>query len=604
MTDVNWGSRTRTIGRIAVWSLGGFLILCVFAFGWVGVRGGLAAVHLDQIRTKAPELVSSFTGDPSQAVDGLRALSDHTQAAHDLTSDPIWAVVAQTPWIGPQLQAVSTVTASADELLRLGVLPLAESTQAGVLDALKPVNGRIDTSSLSSIKEPAEQAAAHADNALTAIKHVNRTPLVGKLGDAVDQSEGLFSRAAGALDALSTATQLLPGMLGESGPRSYLVLVQNNAEMRSLGGIAGTALLLRTDAGGITLVGTESGTALSAGIRGPVTTLPEDVQAVYGTRPARYFQNLTQVPDFTFDGPLARDMYRQLTGNEVDGVIAIDPVVLSYLLKATGPVALPDGSTINADNAVSLFLSEVYKRYPDPTTQDAFFAASSASIFTAFVEGRGSSTGLLTALARGADERRVLLWSAHEDEQSLLDGSSMAGKLPVTDDDTARFGVYFSDAAGSKMSYYLKPDVSLGWSECGTPGQAATRQLTLTVNLTSSAPADAATSLPLYVTANGLFGIAPGIVAVTGNVYLPQGYTLVSAQASSGASFTSAGLQGREVLSYGVNLQPGQTDSISVVVETTSAAPDAEAIMTPTADQSISPVAATTCESVATATLR
>ncbi len=591
-------------GRVAVWALGGFLILCVFFTGWVGVRGALAAVHVDQIRSKAPELVSSITGDPSQAIDGLRSLSEHTQAAHDLTSDPIWAIVAQTPWIGPQLQAVSTVIASADELLRQGLLPMAESTQAGALDALKPINGRIDTSSLTSIKGPAAQAAVRADDALTAVRHVNRTPLVGKLGDAVDQSEELFSRAAGALDALSTATQVLPGMLGESGPRSYLVLVQNNSEMRSLGGIAGTALLLRTDDGAISLVGSESGTALSAGIRGPVTTLPDDVQAVYGTRPARYFQNLTQVPDFTFDGPLARDMYRQLTGTEVDGVIAIDPVVLSYLLKATGPVVLPDGSTINADNAASLFLSEAYKRYPDPTVQDAFFAASSASIFSAFVEGRGSSTGLLTALARGADERRVLLWSAHEDEQALLDTSSMAGKLPVTDDNTARFGVYFSDAAGSKMSYYLKPDVSLAWSECGIPDRAATRQLTLTVNLTSSAPADAATSLPLYVTANGLFGVAPGIVAVTGNVYLPQGYTLVSAQASSGASFTSAGLQGREVLSYGVNLQPGQTNSISVVVETTSAAPDAEAIMTPTADQSISPVVTTTCKSVATATLQ
>lgn len=594
----------RLAGRIAVWAVGGFLVLCVFSIGWVSVRGALAAVHLDHIRSKAPELVSSFTGDPSHAVDGLRSLSEHTQAAHELTSDPIWAIVAQTPWIGPQLQAVSTVIASADELLRQGVLPLAESTQAGALDALKPINGRIDTSSLTSIKAPAEQAAVRADDALSAVRHVNRTPLVGKLGDAVDQSEELFSRAAGALDALSTATQVLPGMLGESGQRSYLVLVQNNAELRSLGGIAGTALLLRTDAGAISLVGTESGTALSAGIRGPVTTLPDDVQAIYGTRPARYFQNLTQVPDFTFDGPLARDMYRQLTGNEVDGVIAIDPVLLSYLLKATGPVVLPDGSTINADNAAPLFLSEVYKRYPDPTTQDAFFAASSASIFSAFVEGRGSSTGLLTALARGANERRVLLWSAHEAEQALLDSSSMAGKLPVTDDDTARFGVYFNDAAGSKMSYYLKPKASLNWSGCGVAGLSVTRQLTLTLDLTSSAPADAATSLPLYVTANGYFGVAPGITAVTGSIYLPHGYTLVSTQLSNGSTYTSGTHQGREVLTYGVNLQPGQTESVSVVVETTSAAPDAEAVVTPTADQSISPVVSTTCESVATATLR
>ncbi len=197
----------------------------------------------------------------------------------------------------------------------------------------------------------------------------------------------------------------------------------------------------------------------------------------------------------------------------------------------------------------------------------------------------------------------MLLWSAHEDEQALLGSSSMAGKLPVTDDDTARFGVYFSDAAGSKMSYYLKPKVALTWSGCGVAGQSVSRQLTLTVDLSSSAPADAATSLPLYVTANGLFGVAPGITAVTGNIYLPQGYTLVSAQVSNGTNFTSANLQGRDVLTYGIDLQPGQTESVSVVVETTSAAPDAEAIMTPTADQSISPVAAMTCESVATATL-
>ena len=44
----------------------------------------------------------------------------------------------------------------------------------------------------------------------------------------------------------------------------------------------------------------------------------------------------------------------QQTGTKVDGVIAIDPVVLSYILGATGPVVMPDGETVTQDNVVEL----------------------------------------------------------------------------------------------------------------------------------------------------------------------------------------------------------------------------------------------------------
>ena len=40
-------------------------------------------------------------------------------------------------------------------------------------------------------------------------------------------------------------------------------------------------------------------------------------------------------------------MYRRHSGDTVDGVLAVDPVVLSYLLQATGPVRVPGG--VHAD---------------------------------------------------------------------------------------------------------------------------------------------------------------------------------------------------------------------------------------------------------------
>ena len=51
--------------------------------------------------------------------------------------------------------------------------------------------------------------------------------------------------AYGSVDALSRTATLLPAMLGRDGPRDYLIVFQNNAEWRSLGGIVGALALQR-----------------------------------------------------------------------------------------------------------------------------------------------------------------------------------------------------------------------------------------------------------------------------------------------------------------------------------------------------------------------
>ena len=67
---------------------------------------------------------------------------------------------------------------------------------------------------------------------------------------------------------------------------------------------------------------------------------------------------------------LARAMYRRREGVSVDGVLATDPVALSYLLHVTGPVRVPQGRPLSAGNAVSMLLSEAYALLiPEPSSQ-------------------------------------------------------------------------------------------------------------------------------------------------------------------------------------------------------------------------------------------
>lgn len=64
---------------------------------------------------------------------------------------------------------------------------------------------------------------------------------------------------------------------------------------------------------------------------------------------ARYPQDVNLSPDFPTAAALFAKMYTDRTGTAVDGVVAIDPVALSYLLEGTGPVEVGDGVVLTSD---------------------------------------------------------------------------------------------------------------------------------------------------------------------------------------------------------------------------------------------------------------
>ncbi len=584
----------RTAGRVFAWVLGMLLLLVVAAGIWVGVRGADAYAHLRDVQSGASGAAASLTADPAVAGSTLARLADHAAQAHALTSDPIWRAAEHVPWLGPQLGAFATVAAAADELVGQSLLPLATAADGLSVDALRPVGGRIDAAALTPLAAPAAASATSAAAAAAEVRDIDRAPLIGTVGDSVDDADALFGQVAGAVRALANTAQLLPAMLGQDGPRTYLVLVQNNAEWRSLGGIAGAAVVLRADGGSLSLAGTLSTRDFPGGFAEPVAPLSDEVTAIYDTKPARYFQNVTQVPDFTVGAPLAREMYRLNSGTTVDGVLAVDPVVLSYLLEATGPVALPTGGTLTAENAVPLLLNEVYFRYENPADQDAFFAGAAGAVFQALADGQGSASALVTAISRAADEHRLLVWSAAPPKRRCW-RAAPSGRAPVTDAHTARFGVYLNDGTGSKISYYTHPEVSLDLGIVLPGGALAARDLTLDLTLTSTAPPDAATALPEYITGGGAFGTAPGITEVIGNVYLPEGFKLVSADSGTDDGFAGGMHDGRRVLTFGTHLEPGASTHLTVTVRAVTTAALAEAIVTPTAEAAVAPTTVASC---------
>ncbi|QEV99070.1 DUF4012 domain-containing protein [Microbacterium caowuchunii] len=555
----------RTAGRILVWMLLILLVLVAAAVVWLGVRASLAASHLRAAESTARSVAADID-DPATVSERLPAIARETAAARSLTSDPVWAAAEGLPWIGDQLSAVGVVTAALDEVAGTALVPLIDVASDFSLDALRPVDGRFDLTGFTDLQPAAEAGAAEIGRAADAVDGIDLGGVLPPLAESVADISALLHTVHDGADAVARATALMPRMLGQEGPRNYLVVFQNNAEWRSLGGIVGAMAVIHTEDGAISLSAQASATFDFPRYTEPVLDIGPDLATITAGKPGQWFQNATQVPEFSQAAEISSEMWAREMGMRVDGVLSLDPVALSYLLAATGPVALPSGDMLTAENAIPLLLNEVYLRYDGGAEQDAFFEAAAASVFSALSDGSADPRVLMSGLARAGAEHRLLIWNADEAEQAILDGTTLQGGLPVTDAEQTSFGVYLNDGTGSKMDYYMHVGTDVQWCTGTTGAQEAA----LLVRLRDDAPADAA-ALPSYITGGGGFGTPAGVTNTVAYLYLPRGSELVSATATGGGptpGFSTASDRDHTVLTWATDLRPGEEATALIRVRT------------------------------------
>ena len=553
-------TRPRSTRSIVFLSVGAVFLVLIGGAAWIAIRGLMAKSDLEASVALASTIQKQIVaGDTAGGNTTFAQLNERLHSARELTSDPIWSAGEAIPGLGANLTAVRELAAVADEVSQKSIGPLTRLAASIKLNSFKPVNGSIDLTPL--VK--AQPRIATANAALVAGKRqadlIDISGTFSPVQKAVTMFSTKLNTASAGVSAINRAAQLAPAMLGVSGPRNYILLFQNSAELRATGGIPGAIALIHTENGKIALT-QQASSASFPHYPEPVLELPRDTRALYGDITGEYIQDVTLTPDFAQSGALAREMWKRQFGVLADGVLSIDPVALSFLLKATGPITLHSGDVMTSDNAVKLLLSDVYARYKKPDDKNAFFAAAAGSVFSAVASGKADPVKLIEALARAGSEHRVLIWSADAKEQSILAGTTLAGGLPLSDSKIQRFGVYLNDGTGGKLGPYL--DVKLGVAQV-TCRKDRRPSYGVMVELMNTAPADAATALPRYVTGGGSFGVPPGSVKTVVTVYgvrgmENRGVTKDNAVASSHPTTDS----GYPVTGIAVELAPGQTSTL------------------------------------------
>ncbi|MGO3650322.1 DUF4012 domain-containing protein [Agrococcus casei] len=553
-----------------VWTIVGLLGFCAVV---MGVSAVVAKMSVDSLISDAKALVEDIDdADATPAhVDDMRSSARN---AHIATAHPIWRASEVIPFVGDDLRAVRLLAAAADPLIADVAAPLLEFD----LSSIGPVDGALNVDAVAQLGKKIEQVAPVAEqtNIRVIAEGIAVDDLLPPLREPVEQVSDGLGTLADAMRRLAILSPQLSTMLGADEPRDYLVLVQNTAEMRTLGGNPGSLLMLTLDNGRMEITQSASEQDLNSGREQSILPLTQTTEALYTDRVGRYIQDTTMTPDFSQTAQLARAFWSETLGDPGDAVLAIDPVLLSYMLKATGPVELADGTTLTSDNVVKQLLNEIYVRYPgttptDRTAQDEFFATAAGTIFAKLTAASDGLASLVPQLAKGYEEGRILYSPMDATEADAISGTRFGGPLTVQNNTkNTMLGVFVNDNTEGKLDYYTDMSVDVSSDVCSVEsGQEPT--FTVEAKYNYNLGTEDMANLPYYVSTGRYF--PKGVKSTNLVFYGPAGSTFVSAKLDGQEFAPQAGVNdlGRQAVLINFESEPSTSHTVEV---TFSAAAD------------------------------
>lgn len=192
-------------------------------------------------------------------------------------------------------------------------------------------------------------------------------PLQEKISQIKDQIQAVRL----ILDKAVPLSQLLPALAGYPNQVKYLVMLQNNDELRPTGGFLGTYGILEIKDGEITNFNTHDIYHLDMPVKDKVNVIPPEPIKKY-LAPKWYLRDANWSPDWPTAARQIDWFYQKESRlnpaaekiSEFDGVIALTPELITDFLAIIGSVTV-EGQSYNQANFQDLLQYRVEKGYVD-----------------------------------------------------------------------------------------------------------------------------------------------------------------------------------------------------------------------------------------------
>lgn len=544
-----------------------------------GVSGFMLFNSAKTVKSQAKETVEIVgglkdkvtSGDFSTLPDDAKKIDELCSSMKKETSSPVWTMASFIPVYGGDINAARTMVDALSDVSGGALVPMADNLAQATPGKLFQ-DGTINVSALQAVADSLSDSSKAFKSANKKVQGIGDTH-IAQVTELVDKAKDGFATLNGAVDAAEKVAPVLPQMLGANGQtRNYLMYAMNNVEIRACGGFGGSQGLISVTDGQMSIGEFVPRIGLSEDEA--VESVDEEDEALFGNHSNLYNSGNTYSPDWPRNSQRVAALWKSQYGQDVDGVIGIDPVFLQYLLGLVGNVSLPDGTVVDGTNAAKVLMHDVYWNYPVEES-DGIFASVASAAFDKILGGIGDVdvTKLVSAVERGAEEGRLIAWMRNDDEQNAIKETGIDASLPDPDDPSADpvAGVYFNNLSFSKLDWYLNADTQIGQGVKNGDGTCSYR---ITVTLTNIMTQEEAGKLPDYVAASAP-DAARDDERLNVSLFAPTGgnitdLTVEGTQFGLGAAMW----HGIPFYSGTVDLHAGETTTITYTLTTSAEAGD------------------------------
>jgi hypothetical protein len=256
---------------------------------------------------------------------------------------------------------------------------------------------------------------------------------------------GQAQRVGSLLSLMRAGVNLLalaPELGGFDRPKTYIVLLQNDDELRATGGFITAVARVTLDHGEIVALDVRDSYTVDDFRNKPYGAPPQPLQEIMGSQ-MWLFRDANWSPDFPTSARKAAELYTYGLEVPIEGVIGLNQQVVRNVVEALGPIEVAPGQTVNADNLLEYF----HQAWEPPedvenvgewfATRKDFAGIMAGAILTQLQDAPDDVNwiGLGRAVLRSLDSRDLMIWFEQPDVSAVLAEQGWDGALRSTTGD-------------------------------------------------------------------------------------------------------------------------------------------------------------------------
>lgn len=317
-------------------------------------------------------------------------------------------------------------------------------------------------------------------NLLLSLDNLNKIHKIGVLLPVKSQLNEIkeqLSTATNLLEQLIPLTQLLPSLAGYPQESNFLVLLQNNDELRPTGGFIGTYGLMTVKNGHPGNIITEDVYHLDMPCVDILTVTPPDPIKNYMGVKYWWLRDANFSPDFPSSAKQVENMFlaESKCANKLlvkpTAIIAINPGLITDLLDLVGEITVEE-TTYNASNFQPLLQYNVEVAYVDKNIK-SWDRKEIINAVVAKLKDRllalptNKLPEVLNILQKNIANRNLQIWFADDNQQKIAGTLNITGEIKNSNSDylmvvDANLAAFKSDAVMKKnISYHIEGETTL-----------------------------------------------------------------------------------------------------------------------------------------------